>query len=165
MKSRSALLLLLWLYAASALVIASSAGAQIIDSGFGRAERARFTCGAETVEACVERLRSALRAELAVEPLALVKSSRSCPGRDTLRCTVMFDECMPVAGIIAYQLLKLGAPGAASVTEMQLARGKGSDALTAVALRALAVFQSPVAVPTASRLLGEEDVTCRWKRR
>jgi hypothetical protein len=74
----------------------------------------------------------------------------------------MFDECMPVAGAIAYQLLSLGRPGAASAPELEVALAKGNDALAAVALRALAAYRSPAAVPSAVRLLGDDDVTCRW---
>jgi hypothetical protein len=57
------------LSATSALVTASSAGAQVIEKfGMGRAERERFTCRSETVEACVERLRSALRTDWRSSP-------------------------------------------------------------------------------------------------
>jgi HEAT repeats len=122
----------------------------------------QYACGKEPVEACVAKLRAALRAELAAPELRLLGTpEKSCRERWSA-CDDFVDACTPVAGVIADELLELGPAAAASTPEMVEALHKGSIALTAVAFRALAAFQSPEALPIAMELLDARDDVCRW---
>lgn len=114
----------------------------------GASERARFGCHQGSVEACVQRLRIALRAELSASELALVEVPKPfsviCRHPRQLPSEVDDGACMPVA-ITADELRKLGPHASASTPELVVALNSGNDSLSSVALRAPAAFPSPEA--------------------
>jgi len=115
----------------------------------GATERARFGCQQESVEACVQRLRTALRAELSASELALVEVPKplsvTCHHPRHLQGEVEDGACMPVAGIIPDELRTLGPLAAVSTPELVGALHWGNDSLASVAFRAPAAFPSPEA--------------------
>jgi hypothetical protein len=127
----------------------------------GAPERSQFSCGREGTEACVERLRAALRRELKKPELALVKSSHACHDEETLPCVPTFDQCMPLAGAIVERLGDLGVMAEAAAPELEGALDRGNSRLTDIAFQALGQTGSAYAVPLALKRLASPEVTCR----
>lgn len=118
-------------------------------------------CGKVERAKCIELLRKLLRRELSAPTLRLPEGL-PCKDPARSRCAVVLDGCVPVAGLLAWELLKV-APPAVEATEEMFTAIHRNPSLTPIAILGLARFKNVAALPYETALLDSPDVLCRWE--
>lgn len=124
-------------------------------------ERREEACGDQPVVACVERLRTELRAGLARLPED-PRTHGPCSNEGKSFCARSEPGCMPQAGEPLESLVLLGREAAAAAPELLRAFQEGNPPLRRLALLGLARLQRPEAVTPVVALLAEPDADCRF---